>query len=407
VQSYRRAFELFKELYPDTTTSPPPVAISDLAYSALEKSADLDLTIAKAMGGYAQLPPETQTRWKESLQRATESIGQAILGYSGPRAAPALSKLVGICLFRFSSGAAPVEECLQPFRDLASKASARPGLVAQILFSQASVPFEAGQTTLALRLYEEAYKQSLENKAALDWRDLQRFANALLSAGKAEEARPVFERIRKEFPAKVGSKDPRQYAQASALFGLGQIEFQSNHKAEAEKLFAELARDYSWSDKVQEANFLRAQALAEAGKYDGDKTNPAAFELWTNVIESPTSSNEMKAKSMLAFGQALEVVASKNIPTRQVEQGVGKAKLDPLDLAVSYYQKIDLYYDSLPDLSSQGLLRAAKIRRGQQKNDEARKLITTLLSKYPNTPTVSEASELLKSLPAASAPATP
>ncbi len=407
LQSYRRAFELFKELYPDTTTSPPPVAISDLAYSALEKSADLDLTIAKAMGGYAQLPPETQTRWKESLQRATDSIGQAILGYSGPRAAPALSKLVGICLFRFSSGAAPVEECLQPFRDLASKASARPGLVAQILFSQASVPFEAGQTTLALRLYEEAYKQSLENKAALDWRDLQRFANALLSAGKAEEARPVFERIRKEFPAKVGSKDPRQYAQASALFGLGQIEFQSNHKAEAEKLFAELARDYSWSDKVQEANFLRAQALAEAGKYDGDKTNPAAFELWTSVIESPTSSNEMKAKSMLAFGQALETVASKNVSTRQVEQGVGKAKLDPLDLAVTYYQKIDLYYDSLPDLSSQGLLRAAKIRRGQQKNDEAKKLITTLLSKYPNTPTVPEASELLKSLPAASAPASP
>jgi TolA-binding protein len=373
----------------------------------LEKSADLDLTIAKAMGGYAQLPPETKTRWKESIQRATDSIGQAILGYSGPRAAPALSKLVGICLFRFSSGAAPVEECLQPFRDLASKASARPGLVAQILFSQASVPFEAGQTTLALRLYEEAYKQSLENKVALDWRDLQRFANALLSAGKAEEARPVFERIRKEFPAKVGSKDPRQHAQASALFGLGQIEFQSNHKAEAEKLFAELARDYSWSDKVQEANFLRAQALAEAGKYDGDKTNPAAFELWTSVIESPTSTNEMKAKSMLAFGQALETVASKNIPTRQVEQGVGKAKLDPLDLAVTYYQKIDLYYDSLPELSSQGLLRAAKIRRVQQKNDEARKLITTLLSKYPNTPTVSEASELLKSLPAASAPASP
>jgi len=294
-----------------------------------------------------------------------------------------------------------VDECLQPFRNLAGKASQNPGLVAQILFSQASVPFEAGQTALALRLYEEAYKQSLENKVALDWRDLQRFANALLTAGKGEEARPVFERIRKEFPAS-GPKDPKQYAQASALFGLGQIDFQAGRKAESEKYFSELATKYPWSDKLQEANFLRAQALAEAGKYDGTKSDPGAFDLWIGVIESGTASNEMKARSMLAFGQSLETVANKNVSTRQLEQGVGKAKLDPLDLAVTYYQKIDLYYDSLPELSAQGLLRAAKIRRGQQKNDEARKIVTTLLSKYGNSSVGSEAAELLKSLPASS-----
>ncbi|NBR96303.1 MAG: hypothetical protein EBT48_01645, partial [Verrucomicrobia bacterium] len=41
LQAYRRAFELFQELYPDPKVTPPPAAISDLAYSALEKSADL------------------------------------------------------------------------------------------------------------------------------------------------------------------------------------------------------------------------------------------------------------------------------------------------------------------------------------------------------------------------------
>jgi len=402
IQAYRRAFELFKELFPDPKVSPPPVAISDLAYSALEKSSDLELASAKALGNYASLADDGKKKWKESIQRSIDFLRQSILGISSAKVSPVLSKLVSLSLYRFQSGEAPVEECLQPFRDLAGEASSQPGLVAQILFAQASVPFEASQTTLALRLYQEAYKQSLATKVSLDWRDLQRFANALLAAGQGEEARPVFERIRKEFPAKVGTKDPRQHAQAAALFGLGQIDFQANRKAEAEKYFAELTRDYPWSDKVQEANYLRAQALAEAGKYDGTKKDPAAFELWIGIIESGTATNEMKAKSMLAFGQALEGLAAKKLTSPQLEQGVGKPPLDPLDLAVSYYQKIDLYYDNLPELSGQGLLRAAKIRRAQQKNDEARKIVTSLLSKYPTSSVTSEASELLQSLPAAS-----
>jgi hypothetical protein len=147
--------------------------------------------------------------------------------------------------------------------------------------------------------------------------------------------------------------------------------------------------------------------LAEAGKFDGTKKEPAAFELWTGIIESSNASNEMKAKSMLAFGGALESLAAKKLSSPVLDQGVGKPPLDPLDLAVSYYQKIDLYYDNLPELSGQGLLRAAKIRRSQGKNDESRKLVTSLLSKYPTSSVTTQASELLQSLPAASAPAAP
>lgn len=399
VQAYRRAFELFRELYPNSSTSPAPMAVSDSAYLAQEKISDLELTTASSLGTYNQLKEEDKTRWKDSLQKATDSLSLAILGYSSPRVPAALAKLVKLCLFRFQSGASPVEECLQPFRDLAGKASENPGLAAQILFAQASVPYESGQTALALRLYEDAYKKSLENKVQLDWRDLERFAKALLGAGKNEEARPVFERIRKEFPAS-GPKDPKQYAQASALFGLGQIEFQANRKPEAEKLFAQLAKDYPWSEKVQEANYLRGLSLAEAGKLDGDKTNPGAFDLWTGVIESNRASNEIKAKTMLVFGQTLE----KKPVTKLLDSEPGKPKHDPLDLAVEYYQKIDLYYDSLPELSGEGLLRAAKVRKGQQKNDEARKLLSSLLSKYSNCSSAPEAADLMKSLPPASAP---
>jgi hypothetical protein len=110
---------------------------------------------------------------------------------------------------------------------------------------------------------------------------------------------------------------------------------------------------------------------------------------------------------MLSFGQALESLAAKKLSSPQLEQAVGKPPLDPLDLAVSYYQKVDLYYDNLPELSGQGLLRAAKIRRSQGKNDESRKLVTALLSKYPTSSVTTQASELLQSLPAASAPAAP
>ena len=399
VQAYRRAFELFRELYPNPATSPPPASVSDSAYLAQEKISDLELTIASAMGTFNQLKEEDKTRWKESLQKATDSLSLAILGYSSARVPPALAKMVKLCLFRFQSGAASVEDCLQPFRDLAGKASENPGLAAQILFAQASVPYDSGQTALALRLYEEAYKKSMENKVTLDWRDLERFAKALLGAGKNEDARPVFERIRKEFPAS-GPKDPKQYAQASALFGLGQIEFQANRKPEAEKLFAQLAKDYPWSEKVQEANYLRGLSLAEAGKLDGDKNNPGAFDLWTGVIESNRAANDIKAKTMLVFGQTLE----KKPATKLLESEPGKPKHDPLDLAVEYYQKIDLYYDSLPELSGEGLLKAAKVRKGQQKNDEARKLISSLLAKYPNCSSAQEAAELLKSLPPPSAP---
>ena len=401
--AYRKAFELFRELYPNPSVSPPPAQISDLAYSALERSADLDLTRAKSLGTFSSLPEDQKKKWKQYLDQATENYSQAILGYSAARVAPTLSKLVTLALFRFQAGEAPVEDCLKPFRDLAAQASANPGLVAQILFAQASVPFEANQVALALRLYEDAYKKSLENKVTLDWRDLERFARALLNAGKNEEARPIFERIQKEFPAS-GAKDPRLRAQASAVFGLGLIDFKAGRKEEAEKRFAQLAQEYPWSEKLQEANYLRGQALAEAGKYDGSKEEPGAFDLWTEVIESTKADNETKARAMLAFGQGLETVAAKKMSTRQVEQGAGKPPLDPLDLAVGYYQKVDLYYDSLPEFSAEGLLKGAKIRRSQQKNDEARKLVGTLLEKYGNSSSAAEARELLNSLPPPSAP---
>jgi len=404
IAAYRKAFELFQELYPDTSTSPPPVQISDLAFSALQRSADLEVTRAKALGTYSQLAAEQKKKWQESLNQATDFYSQAVLGYSASKVPDALAKLVDVTFFRFQSGEAPVEDCLKPFRDLAAKASANPGLVAQILFSQASVPFKANQTALALRLYEEAYKQATETKVSLGWRDLERFGQALLGAGKHEEARPIFERIQKEFPAS-GPKDPKQFAQASAVFGLGLIDFKAGKKEESEKQFAKLAKDYPWSEKLQEANFLRGQALAAAGKYDGSKENPGAFDLWTEVIESNKADNETKARAMLAFGKGLEDVAAKKTDTKQIRQGEGKPPLDPLDLAVSYYQKVDLYYDSLPEFSAEGLLKGAKIRRTQQKNDEARKMVGTLLEKYGNSSSAAEARELLNSLPPASAPA--
>jgi len=403
IAAYRKAFELFKELYPDATTSPPPVAVSDLAYSALQRSASLEETRAKALGTYSQLPEDQKKKWQDSLNQATDLYSQAILGYSPARVPDALARLVGVALFRFQSGEAPVEDCLKPFRDLAAKASANPGLVAQILFAQASVPFEANQVALALRLYEDAYKKSVETKVTLDWRDLERFARALLNADKNEEARPIFERIQKEFPAS-GPKDPKLRAQASAVFGLGLIDFKAGRKEEAEKQFAKLAKEYPWSEKLQEANYLRGKALAEAGKFDGSKEDPGAFDLWTEVIESNKADNETKARAMLAFGKGLEDVAAKKIATKQIEQGGGKPPLDPLDLAVGYYQKVDLYYDSLPEFSAEGLLKGAKIRRSQQKNDEARKMVSALLEKYGNSSSAAEARELLNSLPPPSAP---
>ena len=403
VSAYRRAFDLFQELYPDTATSPPPAQISDLAFAALERSGDLNLTRAKSLGTFSSLPEDQKQKWREYLDQANENYSRAILGLSQTKVAAALAKLVNLALFRFQSGEAPVEDCLKPFRDLASQASANPGLVAQILFAQASVPFEANQGALALRLYEDAYKKSLENKVVLDWRDLERFARALLNSDKNEEARPIFERIQKEFPAS-GPKDPKLRAQASAVYGLGVIDFKAGKKEDSEKQFAKLAKDYPWSEKLQEANLLRGQALAESGKYDGPKDKPGAFDLWTEVIESNKADNETKARAMLAFGKGLEDVAAKKIATKQIEQGVGKPSLDPLDLAVSYYQKVDLYYDSLPEFSAEGLLKGAKIRRSQQKNDEARKMVSTLLEKYGNSSSAAEARELLKSLPPASTP---
>jgi len=405
IAAYRKTFELFKELYPEPAASPPPAQISDLAFSALERSGDLDLTRAKSLGTFSGLPEEQKKKWKGFLDQATENYSQAILGLSQGKVAPALSKLVNLALFRFQAGEAPVEDCLKPFRDLAGKASANQGLVAQILFAQASVPFEANQVALALRLYEDAYKKSVENKVALDWRDLERFARALLNADKNEEARPIFERIQKEFPAS-GPKDPKLRAQASAVFGLGLIDFKAGRKEEAEKQFAKLAKEYPWSEKLQEANYLRGKALAESGKYDGSKETPGAFDLWTEVIESNKADNETKARAMLAFGKGLEEVAAKKLSTKQIEQGGGKPPLDPLDLAVTYYQKVDLYYDSLPEFSAEGLLKGAKIRRSQQKNNEARKMVGTLLEKYGNSSSAAEARELLNSLPPASAPAT-
>lgn len=403
LQAYRRAFELYRSLYPDPSTSPPPVAVSDTAFLALERAADLETTRARALGAFSGLSEADRRTWKECLDRATDNLSQAILGYSTPRVASTLSKLVSLCLLRFQSGELDVEACLQPFRDLAAKAGNRPGLVAQILFAQASVPFEGGQTDLALRLYQSAYRQSLETKAPLDWRDLERFGRALLGAGKNEEARPVFERIQQEFPAS-GAKDPKLFAQASALFGLGMIDFQSGNKEGAEKRFRELAEKYPWSEKIQEANFLRGQSLASAGKFDGSKEDPGAFDLWTSVIESTRGSNEIKARAMLAFGKSLEEIAAKKTPTRQLEQGGGKPPLDPLDLAAEYYLKVDLFYDSLPELSAEGMAQAARIRRAQQKNDEARKILTRLLEKYGNTSAAAEAATMLKSLPPPAAP---
>jgi tetratricopeptide (TPR) repeat protein len=191
--AYRKAFELFLELYPDATTSPPPSQISDLAYSALDRSADLEIARAKSLGTFSNLTEEQKKKWKEFLDQAPEHYSRAVLGYSPARVAPTLSKLVTLALFPFQAGEAPVEDCLKPFRDLAAKASANPGLVAQILFAQASVPFEANQVALALRLYEDAYQKSVETKVALDWRDLERFLpEADVAALRQQPNKPLF-----------------------------------------------------------------------------------------------------------------------------------------------------------------------------------------------------------------------
>ena len=90
LQAYRRAFELFQELYPDPKVTPPPATISDLAYSALEKSADLELTSAKTLGNYATLDDEGKKRWKESIQRSIDLLRRSILGLSSSRVSPCL-----------------------------------------------------------------------------------------------------------------------------------------------------------------------------------------------------------------------------------------------------------------------------------------------------------------------------
>jgi tetratricopeptide (TPR) repeat protein len=180
--------------------------------------------------------------------------------------------------------------------------------------------------------------------------DLELLGATLIEKKQFKEAEDIFQKISADYPVPEGLEDYKklpkqiQYAQASALYGLGKCLMEQEKVAEARKKFEELEKNYPWSSKRLEASYGIAEDLFRAKEYD------EARKRLGDIAKSNAASAETRARSMFLIGKIHE------------EQGV-------FDAAIDNYLKIPVFFESVATVSAEGLWRGATLLEKQGRGE--------------------------------------
>ncbi len=351
---------------------------SPLVPTVLMQTSGQWASVAQTLGRYAGLTEAERTTWRESLDKSIGDAERVIQKY--PDSADVANAARAILNSQKEFVAANLkknDDVEKYFTDFASKFDSAPKTKSKILFTLASFVYERDPAK-ALAQMTAAYDPALVYAAG----DLDLYGSALLGEKKVDEASGIFQKLVADYPNPPGV-DPKQAplavqeAQATALFGLGQVLGAKGEAAGAAKNFAKLKELYPWSSKIFEADYGIA-----VGFY-GEKKYEDAIKLIEGIVRAQTASNELRAKAMVLGG---------------------KIRRDSGDLAaaIDYFIKTDYFYGGVPTVASEGLFLGAQALEAQsaaatdpklkaEAAAKAKKYYADLKTKYPDSPFTAKA----------------
>ncbi len=334
--------------------------------------------IADTLGRYAGLTEADRATWKQSLEKSIGDAQRVIEKYpDSPEVANAARSILNSQKQFVAANLKKNPDIETYFTEFAGRFAAAPKTKSKILFTLASFIYERDPAK-ALAQMNVAYDASLVYAAG----DLDLYGTALLGQKKIDEAAAIYLKLANDYPNPPGS-DPKQAplvvqeAQATALFGQGQVLQAKGDSAAAAQNFAKLKSLYPWSTKIFEADLGIATGFYTQKKYDD------AIKLVEGIVRAQTASNDLRAKAMVLGG---------------------KIRRDTGDLAsaIDFFIKTDYFYGGVPTVAAEGLFLGAQSLEAQSaaakdpktKADaaaKAKKYYGDLRQKYPDSPFAAQA----------------
>jgi TolA-binding protein len=381
-KAYQAVYEFYKKLPPEVLSTSNGQKMAEYGAFGLVRGADLQRREAIALGPFDKLDEAKKSQWKTLMKSAQDGFEKAVLEFPKSKTiGTALQRLVDALLLEIKAGVLTLNDAATYLSKMAGSISEEVAQV-QVLIGRASLMFQGGQPEQALVFYDEAFSKVTDPKK-MAWTEYDRYGSILLDNKKWDKALEVYGRLLENF------SEPR--AQAAATYGLGAAHQGKGDLAKAEPYFATLKEKYPWSDKIWEADYNRAVGLISQGKY------PEGFKILREVQGSSRSSNETKAKCMLAFARALMEMGDKGIKTDETKQGGNKPDLNIYEMAHNNALKVELFFKAaLPQLAAESLYTAAEAKFKQAKSETdaakkaaaaaaAKKLIDQLQRDYPTS----------------------
>lgn len=366
--AYSKVYDQFAALKAKGSASAENTTVRSFAGFALNRAATIRQRIIRDLGNPANLDEAGLAQWKELNNVTLADMEKVITQTREPRAIQNALRLLNETLIaQVNTNQIQRADAINLLSRLAGGAT--PDVALQIQIARATLAFDLGLRQQAV----EYYAQAMNNPDAKpSWQDLERYGDILLESNQWDEALKVFTRIQTEFSQDKASAPVAIYGIAAAQLGQGKV-------AEAGELFKKLKTDFPNSPRVYDAAYGEGLGLAQKGEFE------KAFELWRDVLRNPRASNRIKARTLVSYGEALLQMAEKNITPEESKRTDGKPPTPTRELAVSYFNRVDLLFEAEAEIAAEGLYNAWATSRKIGKNDEAGKYLQTLQTKYPTS----------------------
>lgn len=305
----------------------------------------------------SKLPPymtqskEQQQVWLRANEGVTTAVEKMIKNYpNGEKVSDGLERLVTVQRELLKGQIIDAAKGEAYFRKLANEAST-PELKAKLLFAlgafvQESDPKKAASARAdGFAAVGGGAGGSTPVFSASDW---DRRLSDLFEQKKFEDISKGIAQIRSENKEEEGKEAPIpvQNALSVALFWEAKVLGEQGKAVEAGNLFTLLAKKYSKSTKVLEADYGIILGKVEQGDVNQDDFIPRLTKIVNNVRDVKTF--ELPAKALFLIGRIQE-------------------KQKDYEAAIGTYLKIHTRYASVPSVSGDGLWAGAQLLEGQAK----------------------------------------
>jgi|GEM_PF-3951722 len=357
-----------------------------------------------AMGAYKSMTDDDKKTWNETSDKALEAYKNAVrIAPATKISSAALTKMIDVIKAMISFQKIDMDGGLNIFIKLATEPDIiqNPAAKNQVLIGSASLPYDLGMKDRARQIYEDAFK-NLDPSVPVQWEDLDRYASILVELKKYDDAEKIYDRLKTEFgkyKARDGTEKDNPYVLASYTYGKAVCAANLGRTDEANQYFDTLEKSYKWSSKYVESMLFRADLLFKAKKVDD------AIKLLIEATDFPNAGRDVHARALFQIGDILQQLGDSyhgpilKLPNGKLRIGPDDKPLTATGMAYNYYNQVDLLYgDALPELTAQGLIRAADIDIQRGRKDQAKKILNKIINRYSTTSSLNKARDMLATL---------